>query len=48
VGCHVEVTDVDVTQYLVKMCLLIIVYFVGGNHLVKYLAQGSTNFHKKI
>jgi len=28
VGCDVEVTDVDVTQYLVKMCLLITVYFV--------------------
>jgi len=26
-GCEVEVTDVDVTQYLVKMCVLIIVYF---------------------
>ena len=27
-GCEVEVTDVCVTQYLVKMSVLIIVYFV--------------------
>jgi len=46
VGCDVEVNDVDVTQYLVKMCVLIIVYIVGES-FGKLFGSGFHKFKKK-
>jgi hypothetical protein len=46
VGCEVVVTEVYVTQYLVKMCVLIIVYFVEES-VSQLFGPGFQKFSKK-